>query len=242
MALAEIVRGAKIAVKWKTLSHGGIIMPRPVPAPIRKVIYRRVKRGDEVSVIAEDLQLPVRTVRNLVQKFRASGGAVQPDYTHCGRPLQLPDAPPVVAEAIALRKEHSGWGAGLIRVILQEAHPRETIPSERTLRRWLSRAGVPAAPPGRRPATNPGRAARPHEVWQIDAADQKRLKTGAQISWLRLADECSGAVIKTVVFSRRKLQSGSCSHRSASVARTVSPVGTAGTRARRQRIALGFVG
>ncbi len=49
----------------------------------------------------------------------------------------------------------------------------------------------------------------PHEVWQVDAGEQKTLASGQKVSWLRFADECSGAILKTFVFSPRPLQSGS---------------------------------
>jgi len=53
---------------------------------------------------------------------------------------------------------------------------------------------------GRRPAIATLRAARPHQVWQIDAAEQVGLRSGQRVSWLRVVDECSGAVLRTVVF------------------------------------------
>lgn len=74
------------------------------------------------------------------------------------------------------------------------------IPSDRTLQRWLRRNGLAPAPPGRRRAESRHRAERPHAVWQVDAADQKRLATGEMISWLRVVDECSGAALHSRVF------------------------------------------
>jgi hypothetical protein len=44
------------------------------------------------------------------------------------------------------------------------------------------------------------RAAVPHAVWQIDASEYIALATGQRVSWLRVIDECSGAVLQTVVF------------------------------------------
>lgn len=45
------------------------------------------------------------------------------------------------------------------------------------------------------------RAVRPHEVWEMDASEQIRLLAGRPISWLRLADEFSGAVLQTTVYA-----------------------------------------
>lgn len=216
-------------------------MPRPVPLPVRQVIYRRIQQEDDVSSIAEELRLPVRTVRNLVRRFREDETNLRPGYVHGGRSRSAA-IPPLIGRALAMRAQHAGWGAGLIRVLLKEDHPHEAVPSERTLRRWLSRLGGEPAPPGRRPTTNSARAGHPHEVWQMDAADQKRLQTGQMISWLRAVDECSGAVLKTVVFSRGKLQSGPSAAGPGGFARVVRPLGVAGTFPRGQRLALGFLG
>src|SRR5205814_1983882 len=60
------------------------------------------------------------------------------------------------------------------------------------------------APTGRRSAGESLRAQRPHETWQIDAAELVRLRSGERVSWLRIVDECSGAVLWTVVFPQGK--------------------------------------
>jgi hypothetical protein len=68
------------------------------------------------------------------------------------------------------------------------------------LQRWLRQAGL-ASPPAllvSHPAL--GRASEPHQVWQMDACEGLKLKTGTKFCWLRLADECSGAILLTEVF------------------------------------------
>jgi hypothetical protein len=42
----------------------------------------------------------------------------------------------------------------------------------------------------------------------MDAADQVALQNGRQVSWLRIADECSGAVLQTTVFPPGALARG----------------------------------
>src|SRR6185369_3390478 len=112
---------------------------------------------------------------------------------------------PLHGPALDLRRDHPTWGAGLIRVILRRRFPRSTPPSVRTLQRWLRRAKLNPVPPGRRPAGQPARAEQPHDVWQVDAAELVRLKSGQPVSWLRIVDECSGAVLQTAVFPPRAL-------------------------------------
>jgi hypothetical protein len=81
-------------------------MPRPVPERIRKAIWQRMRRGQVVPRIAEKLASPVRTVRQLVQRFHGRGeSAIRPDYRH-----RVADAEAqgdlIRQTAHALRREH----------------------------------------------------------------------------------------------------------------------------------------
>jgi transposase InsO family protein len=81
--------------------------------------------------------------------------------------------------------------------------------AQRTLQRWFRRAGLLAARSGRRAGPSSyQRAQQPHDVWQMDAADQVALQNGRQVCWLRIADECSGAVLQTTVFPPSLLARG----------------------------------
>jgi len=216
-------------------------MPRAVPVPIREVIQKRALRGHDVGAIAASLHLSQRTVRHILQRLREHGSdSLKPNYSDCGREaLTAPSE--FIQEAIALRKEHPTWGAGLIRVMLGKNHVGELLPCERTLQRWLQRTGGTPAPAGRRPAVESCRAGAPHDVWQMDAADQVFLKTGAQISWLRLVDECSGAVLQTEVFPPRVFRSSSRDTRAKQRASGFFAVGTSTRLACRQWQPLGIV-
>ena len=68
------------------------------------------------------------------------------------------------------------------------------------------RAGLSPAPAGRRPAATPRRATQPHDTWQLDAAEHLTLADGREASWVRITDECSGAVLATAVFPPRGLE------------------------------------
>ena len=77
----------------------------------------------------------------------------------------------------------------------------------RTLQRWFEKNAVPLAPPGKRPEAQSSRATRPHETWQMDAKEFVRLKNGQRVSWLRVVDEFTGAVLGTVVFEKERFAS-----------------------------------
>jgi transposase InsO family protein len=127
---------------------------------------------------------------------------LSPSY-HPPRPAGHAKPCDYVEAVCHLRREHTTWGAGLILVILHEQHPDWDLPSHRTAQRWLHAAGLAPAPRGRHPKVNPRRATRPHEVWQMDAAECLLLANGQYVCWLRVVDEFTGAVLQTTVFPTR---------------------------------------
>lgn len=183
-------------------------MPRPTPMPLRQAILRRWHKGQSVSTIAHTIGVVPRTVRHLVRRFRHQGdAAVAASYHHAETP-EPKGSGDLFQIAMQLRQQHPTWGAGLIRVILRRDGASSSPPSERTLQRWFRHYGVAPAPLGRRPARSDQRAQVPHEIWQMDAKEQVRLASGDRVSWLRIVDECSGAVLWTAVFPPRAMESG----------------------------------
>jgi transposase-like protein len=177
-------------------------MPAAVPLPIRRAILRRLERGDSVAEVAAAFGLAPRTVRGIRQRGEARLEPAPP------RPPALdPSAHPAYAPALHLRREHPGWGAGLIRVMLRR-QGLAPLPATRTLQRWFSKAGLGPAPPGRRPEARRRRATRPHGTWQVDAAEDIPLADGSRVCWLRIVDEFTGAVLLTAVFPPRAVECG----------------------------------
>jgi hypothetical protein len=173
-------------------------MPTPVPLPLRQRLWRLAQQGLATAELAARLRLPRRTTQHLLRRFRQDPQRLQPAYRPGpGRPRWA--ASPLREEALAQRQQHPAWGAGYIGVRLRDAHPGQPVPSARTLLRWFASLRQPAAPPGPRPQADRTRATRPHEVWQMDAADQLRLRGGGGACWLQLVDECSGAFLQTAV-------------------------------------------
>jgi transposase len=180
-------------------------VPAPIPVPVRQAILQRWRKGESVPKLAEALDLCERTVRHLVRRFAARGqSGLSPDYARCATKT-LATSSSLFHQAVHMRQQHPTWGAGLIRVLLQEE--LGACRSERTLQRWFQRTALSPAPVGRRPSSDAYRARRPHEVWQMDAAERILLGHGQQVSWLRLVDECSGAVLQTTIFPPGVLES-----------------------------------
>jgi transposase len=183
-------------------------MPAPVPVPIRRALGRRWEQGATTAELSRAFAMPPRTVRSLVRRWREKGEAgLQPNYRRHPPQSSPEPAHPAFPAAVDLRREHPTWGAGLIRVRLIDVGI--TPPSERTLQRWFRRAGLAPAPSGRRPVEDSRRATRAHETWQVDAAERIPLADGPRASWLRIADEASGAVLGTAISPPRPVGGGS---------------------------------
>jgi hypothetical protein len=187
--------------------RGETAMPRAVPLPVRQSLVRASLDGTDTAELAARFALPRRTVQHLLRQARLTDGQPSaPAYRQGPRPpgprADLFDL------ACALRREHPTWGGGLIHVVLGRLHPGRALPAVRTLQRRLARDRLAPAPAGRRPAREP-RSVAAHDTWQMDAAEKMRLDSGGSASWLRVTDECSGAVLGTVVFPPGELHPGS---------------------------------
>ena len=145
--------------------------------------------------------MSLRTVQRLRAQFEQGGReALTPRYGQCGSHQVAATSADIVERIVELRQAHPRWGSEMIRL---ELAPQQPMPSARTIRRHLHEAHASAAPPGRPSAIGRPRvprAVRPHQGWQVDAAEEIGLKGSGQVCWLRFVDECSGAFLKTVVF------------------------------------------
>lgn len=185
-------------------------MGRALAVPQRQVILERQRQGHRHQDIAADLGLNPATVRRLMARFERHGPeAVAPGYARCGQAQPRRPDPAIIQAACELKARHPGWGAGIIRVHLAERFDPGRVPAQRTIERALNRAGFTPAPTT--PRSRPGpkrRAPEPHHTWQMDAADQIPLADGRGACWLRIVDECSGAVLQAVVFPPAELGAG----------------------------------
>ncbi len=182
-------------------------MPAAIPQPIREELVRRHQAGEPLSEIAKALGLSYRAARGLWRRFREQGEkGLDTDYANCGPPgPRFPKA--LHQAALALRREHPRFGAGLIRLKLEDQFPGEALPSERTLNRWIQAAGLQPLR-GRQPKVPADWAKAPHEVWQIDAKERLRLADGSGCCQLSVVDEGSGAALGAVAFPPLALEPG----------------------------------
>jgi transposase-like protein len=170
-------------------------MPRAVHPDIRQEIVERHQRGQTLAQVAADLGIPYPTVRSLWRAFRDRGpDGLAIGYHACGSSTPAyPES--VLRRACRLRREHPRWGAGRIRVELLEYLEPSAVPSVRVLQRAFQRAGINRPRRSHRPAMQAKKATAPHEVWQVDAVEKARLRTGAEVSWLSVTDQFTGGLL-----------------------------------------------
>jgi transposase len=136
----------------------------------RQQLIRLTQQGASASTIAACLGCSERTVHRWRARFRAQGASgLQP---RSRRPLtRHPQTTPpaVVARIQAIREDHSGWGARLVRnqLLLEDL---DDVPSERTVGLWLKRlgCGLVRPPVGKRLGWQPPASPPSNARWQMD--------------------------------------------------------------------------
>lgn len=175
-------------------------MSSAIPVPIRHEIIERHQGGETLAAIAEGLSLSFWGVRQIWRQYRKLGEAGlalhRERSVRCGpRCAQV-----IYRSALWLKRHHRSWGAGLIRVILQQRYPDVPLPHARTFQRWF-RAHQLNPTRVQRPSVVRERATQVHQVWQLDATSHMHLADGSPASWISLIDEYSGALLQSEAFS-----------------------------------------
>jgi transposase InsO family protein len=102
-------------------------------------------------------------------------------------------------EVLHLHRRNYEVGARKVRALLRAAYPRERLPSERTIHRWMRVAGVvhpSSRPPGPiRRATAVRRARQPNDVWTIDFKGWFRTADGHRVQLFTVRDLVSSYVL-----------------------------------------------
>lgn len=174
-------------------------MPGAISKPQRHMIVNQHQQGVPLAEIAQRLGLSYWSVRQIWRQYRDHGEAgLETHYAHTAQATSKAERR-IYRAAIWLKRHHSQWGGGLIRVLLQQRWPECSIADERTLQRWFKQVGV-NQPHQRHPQPPRQRAQQVHEVWQMDGKSYVGLSNGEMVSWLSLVDECSGALLEVEVF------------------------------------------
>jgi len=136
----------------------------------RQEIIRLTEAGWPAPAIAEHLGCSVRTVSRWRSANR-HGGAAALAY-HSRRPhtqAEHTTPPSVIAQIVAIRAAHPGWGACLIQRQLR-LDGISPLPCRRTVQHWLTRLGYPSVrAPAHKPLGFPQPPpSRDDTLWEVD--------------------------------------------------------------------------
>lgn len=213
-------------------------MPQPIARAIRERIVRQKEEGKTVRQVAEAEGVSRRSVRRICSAWRARGEEGLNTHYHEGARDRCQFSQRIYRQALALKRRHQKWGAGLIHVKLQMTHTRERLPAERTLQDWFRRAGLNQRA-HHMARTFQGRGQEAHAVWEMDAKDHIHLGDNSRVSVVSIQDECSGAALGTQSFPPSGLATGACGVDTALVEKDVHEVGHSALFSRGQRRAMG---
>jgi putative transposase len=181
-------------------------MPAALPVPLREQMVQLHEQGHRLVDIAQQLNVRYSTLCSWWRRYGKEGKAgLKPRYDRCG-PQGSRD-PQVQQAALALKRAHSTWGAGRIRVELVRQFPDRPLPKVRAMQRWFRAAGLQPVR-AQRPPVPRQRGQTVHDVWEVDAKEQLRLADGSGSSVLSAVDEASGALLEATPFSPVSLGPG----------------------------------
>ncbi len=148
--------------------------------------------------ISNHLNVSYGAVRSWVRAYRLGGEAgLAVRYRNCGRRCSY--EPRIIAQALALKKQHEDWGAGFILVKLRELFPESALPGQRWLQKLFRRHGL--QPQRTQLPPNPsGWAKGPLDRVQVDAKERLRTRDHKACCYLNFVDEFTGSELEAFVF------------------------------------------
>jgi hypothetical protein len=182
-------------------------MPQPIPRAMRERIVARRERGESVSQVVQAEGVSGRSVRRINRAWQLQGPCGLLTRYRASAPRAVTFSPRLYRRAVAMKRQHPTWGAGLIRVELQTKSPNQPVPAERTLQAWFGREHVNHRA-HRMARVFHGRGQAVHEVWEMDAKDYIYLGDQSATCVVSVEDEYSGAVLSVRPFPPGGLATG----------------------------------
>ena len=103
-------------------------MPAPIPRAHREEIVRRKAAGESLEEIAQSLGYSYWGVRKIWRQYQKQGEeGLRLKYRKERGTIRK--RVEVYQKAIEWKREHRGWGAGLVRSLLLREWPVEEVPS-----------------------------------------------------------------------------------------------------------------
>ena len=178
---------------------------QPTTLAERVTIVEQVDAGKSSCEIAQELGLPLATVRKWRQRYRRSGRAGL--SSQMGRPATgaLGQSPPELRDAVfQMREKHPGWGPQTLRLELakDERFAKQGLPSRARIAAYLKEKDKVRKYEHHQdmPEPKPQPIQRPHQEWEMDAQGVTTVAGLGKVSFIDLLD----------VYSHMSIDSHAC--------------------------------
>ena len=178
---------------------------QPTTLAERVTIVEQADAGKSSYEIAQELGLPLATVRKWRQRYRRSGRAGL--SSQMGRPATgvLGQSPPELRDAVLqMREKHPGWGPQTLRLELakDERFAKQGLPSRARIAAYLKEKDKVRKYEHHQdmPEPKPQPIQRPHQEWEMDAQGVTTVAGLGKVSFIDLLD----------VYSHMSIDSHAC--------------------------------
>jgi putative transposase len=167
-------------------------------ALVRALLNRR----EPVAQVCDRFGISRQTGHKFLRRFAAQGRAGLVDGSRRPQRGRSEQGARWWRRVLRLRRTHPTWGARKLRWLLQRRFRGEgVLPAERTLQRWIARAGLARVPRARPRRVLPGAGAhatparRANDVWTIDLKGWFRTADGQKVEPLTMRDQWSRFIL-----------------------------------------------
>lgn len=158
------------------------------------LVLAMLRTREPVSTLCRRFGIARSCAYKWLARYRAHGRAGLLEHSRRPPPQVCARTKALRGALVGLRRRHPYWGAAKLRPLLQAQWPRQRLPAERTLARWLQQAGLVhirvrrarRGPPEPKPKRRPVRRA--NDVWTIDFKGWFRAGDGTRIEPLTVRD------------------------------------------------------
>jgi transposase InsO family protein len=166
----------------------------------KQFVTRAISGKEPIADLCQEFGISRKTGHKWRERFLAKGFAGLADRSR--RPANSPTAldEDAVCRLIALKLSHPHWGARKLAALWQRAHP-EPAPSESTIKRVLSKAGLVTHRRRRRSSADGGRLqarrepTEPNDLWTVDFKGWWSVRGGRRCEPLTVRDGFSRCVL-----------------------------------------------
>ena len=165
---------------------------------IRQQFASLYEGGSSLKSISETLGVSYKTIRIWAKRYRSSGlSGLLPNYSACGRTQVYPQQ--MIDQAVSYKQDHPLWGAGFIRLKLEDDFPAQSLPSVRQLQNYFQQYQVQPKR-DKQPKAPVDWAKSPFDRVQVDAKECLSTADGQACCYLNFTDEYTGSELNAFVF------------------------------------------